>query len=102
VANPDQYQSPTHFYLQRRYLAPLPADAVEQQDQQRLLQDAIQALPPRFRTIVSLRYREELTFREIGQRLHIPENTAKTYFQRARPLLRAALASCWEEQRETE
>jgi RNA polymerase sigma-70 factor (ECF subfamily) len=35
--------------------------------------------------------REELTFVEIGQMLNIPQNTAKTYFQRARPLLRNAL-----------
>ena len=77
--------------------APLPEDAVEQQDLQILLQKTIQALPPHFRPIVSLRYREDLTFREIGHRLNIPENTAKTYFQRARPLLRTALASLWEE-----
>lgn len=77
--------------------APLPEETAEQQDQQRLLLDAIQTLPSHFRSIVSLRYHEDLTFREIGQRLHIPENTAKTYFQRARPLLRTALASLWEE-----
>jgi RNA polymerase sigma-70 factor (ECF subfamily) len=73
--------------------APLPEETVEQQDQQRLLQEAIQALPSHYRSIVFLRYREELTFREIGRRLSISENTAKTYFQRARPLLRTALAS---------
>lgn len=71
--------------------APLPEDCVEMLEQQRLLQAAIQTLPPNFRSIVSLRYREELSFREIGYRLNIPENTAKTYFQRARPLLRTAL-----------
>jgi RNA polymerase sigma-70 factor (ECF subfamily) len=74
-------------------MAPLPEETVEQLDLQHLLQEAIQALPSLYRPIVSLRYREELTFREIGQRLRIPANTAKTYFQRARPLLRAALAS---------
>lgn len=71
----------------------LPEDVVEQQDRQRQLQAAIQTLPRSYRPIVSLRYREELTFREIGRRLRIPENTARTYFQRARPLLRAALVS---------
>jgi RNA polymerase sigma-70 factor (ECF subfamily) len=71
--------------------APFPEEVVEQQEQQRLLQGAIQTLPSKLRAIVSLRYREELTFREIGHRLNIPENTAKTYFQRARPLLRTAL-----------
>jgi RNA polymerase sigma-70 factor (ECF subfamily) len=73
--------------------APFPEEVAERQDKLRLLHEAIQTLPSRFRTIVSLRYREELTFREIGLRLNIPTNTAKTYFQRARPLLRAALAS---------
>ena len=82
--------------------APLPEETVEQMDQQRLLEEAIQALPSHYRSIVFLRYREELTFHEIGQRLRIPKNTAKTYFQRARPLLRAVLASLWEECRETE
>jgi RNA polymerase sigma-70 factor (ECF subfamily) len=72
--------------------APLPEEFAEAHDRQRRLQDAIQGLPPKFRAIVSLRYQEDLTFREIGNRLHIPENTAKTYFQRARPLLRTALA----------
>jgi RNA polymerase sigma-70 factor (ECF subfamily) len=71
--------------------APLPEDYVEAQDLQRRLQAAIQTLPSRFREIVSLRYQEELSFREIGHRLHIPENTARTYYQRARPLLRRAL-----------
>jgi RNA polymerase sigma-70 factor (ECF subfamily) len=70
---------------------PLPEDYVELWDQQHLLQAAIRALPSHFRSIVSLRYQEDLSFREIGSRLNIPENTAKTYFQRARPLLRTAL-----------
>jgi RNA polymerase sigma-70 factor (ECF subfamily) len=71
---------------------PSPEDYVDLWDQQRLLQAAIQTLPSHFRSIVSLRYQEELSFREIGCRLNIPANTAKTYFQRARPLLRKALA----------
>ncbi len=70
---------------------PLPEEAAEQSDMQKRLQQAIQALPSKFRRIVILRYREELTFVEIGQVLNIPQNTAKTYFQRARPLLRNAL-----------
>jgi RNA polymerase sigma-70 factor (ECF subfamily) len=71
---------------------PSPEDYVDLWDQQRLLQAAIQTLPSHFRSIVSHRYQEELSFREIGCRLNIPANTAKTYFQRARPLLRKALA----------
>jgi RNA polymerase sigma factor (sigma-70 family) len=70
---------------------PLPEEVAEQSDMQKGLQQAIQTLPSKFRRIVILRYREELTFVEIGQMLNIPQNTAKTYFQRARPLLRNAL-----------
>jgi RNA polymerase sigma factor (sigma-70 family) len=74
--------------------SPLPEEAAERQDLQSALRSAIDALPVKFRSIVLLRYTEELTFKEIGHRLHMPENTVKTYFQRARPLLRASLNVC--------
>lgn len=72
---------------------PLPEEIAEQHTIHNSLYFAIQALPHRFRSVVLLRYTEDLTFGEIGRRLNMPENTAKTYFQRARPLLRATLAS---------
>ncbi|MBV9615014.1 MAG: sigma-70 family RNA polymerase sigma factor [Ktedonobacteraceae bacterium] len=72
---------------------PLPEEIVERLDLQRDLYQAIEALPSKFRCIVLLRYTSGLTFVEIGEVLHISQNTAKTYFQRARPLLRTALAS---------
>ncbi len=72
---------------------PLPEEIAEHSDLQCTLHQAIQDLPPKFRHIVFLRYTKELTFVEIGQLLHIPENTAKSYFQRARPLLRTALTT---------
>ncbi|EFH90762.1 RNA polymerase sigma factor [Ktedonobacter racemifer] len=72
---------------------PLPDEELERKEMRTALLRAILALSPRFRSIVLLRYQEELTFREIGRILGMPENTAKTYFQRARPLLRAALTS---------
>jgi len=72
---------------------PLPEELAERSDMQRRLFDAIDALPSKFRCIVLLRYTSGLTFLEIGERLNISQNTAKTYFQRARPLLRTALAA---------
>ena len=72
---------------------PLPEEVAERSDLQRSLYQAIEELPSKFRCIVLLRYTSGLTFVEIGEMLHIPQNTAKTYFQRARPLLRMALAS---------
>jgi len=70
---------------------PRPEDVAERNDRQQCWKSAIQALPPKFRGVVLLRYASQLSFSEIGQALGMPEATAKTYFQRAKPLLRAAL-----------
>lgn len=72
---------------------PSPEEIAEQHDLRSILCQAIETLPPKFRSVVSLRYTRDLSFMEIGNILHMPENTAKTYFQRARPLLRQALTS---------
>jgi RNA polymerase sigma factor (sigma-70 family) len=81
---------------------PLPDEMAERSDLQSALRVAIDALPPKFRSVVLLRYTSQLSFSEIGKTLSMPEATAKTYFQRARPLLRAALADHWKpEQNET-
>lgn len=72
-------------------LCPLPDEETEQHDLQRRLCAAISALPPKFRAVVSLRYKADMSYAEIGARLHIPPATAKTYFQRAKPLLRTLL-----------
>jgi RNA polymerase sigma factor (sigma-70 family) len=71
--------------------SPLPEELIEQREVQQDLQRAIQALPARFRSVVLLRYVAQLSFSEVGQRLGIPEATAKTYFYRAKPLLRTLL-----------
>lgn len=72
---------------------PLPETVAERHDLQQILRQAIDALPPKFRSVVLLRYTTQMSFSEIGKTLSMPEATAKTYFQRARPLLRATLAA---------
>jgi RNA polymerase sigma factor (sigma-70 family) len=72
--------------------SPLPEELAEHHDLQECLQQAIETLPPKFRSVVLLRYAGQLSFSEIGQVLAMPEATAKTYFQRAKPLLRTALS----------
>jgi len=72
---------------------PLPEDIMERHDLQDVLQNAIQSLPPKFRDVVTLRYLAQLSFSEIGRTLHMPEATAKTYFHRAKVLLRKTLGS---------
>lgn len=75
---------------------PLPDELAERSDLKEKLHAAIDALPPKFRMVVLLRYTSQLSFSEIGKTLSMPEATAKTYFQRARPLLRNAMAAHWE------
>jgi RNA polymerase sigma factor (sigma-70 family) len=70
---------------------PSPEAVAEQRDLQRSLLRAIGTLPPKFRAVVLLRYARQLSFCDIAQILRMPEATAKTYMQRAKPLLRAAL-----------
>src|SRR5713226_9732905 len=74
-------------------LSPLPEEVVERRDVQDTLLKAIRALPPKFRAVVLLRYASQLSYAEIGRVLHMPEATAKTYFQRVKPLLRNVLAA---------
>jgi RNA polymerase sigma-70 factor (ECF subfamily) len=71
----------------------LPEELMEGQDLQHLLQQAIQSLPPKFRSVVVLRYISQLSFAEIGETLDMPEATAKTYFHRAKMLLRRLLSA---------
>jgi len=71
---------------------PLPEEQAEQQEEQERLCAAIRMLPPRARTIVWLRYTEELSFSDIGCRLQIPTSVVKTAFYRACAKLRASLS----------
>ena len=63
---------------------------------------ALERLGPPADDVVRLKHFEELTFEEIGQRLSISPNTAKTHYYRALERLREALAPLWRvEQEET-
>jgi RNA polymerase sigma factor (sigma-70 family) len=73
--------------------SPLPEELAERHDLQQALNKAIQSLPPKFRAVVLLRYSSQLSFSEIGRALNMPEATAKTYFHRAKVLLRSKILS---------
>lgn len=70
---------------------PLPDEIAERHELQQRILRAIRGLPSRLRPVVFLRYTSQKSFSEIGRMLNIPEATAKTYFNRAKPFLRAAL-----------
>jgi RNA polymerase sigma-70 factor (ECF subfamily) len=54
---------------------------------------ALRQLPPEQRAVVALKLSEDLTFREIGQALGIPKNTAASRYRLALARLRALLES---------
>ena len=70
-----------------------PEEQVELRELRKLLLDAIETLPSRYRAVVLLRYDTQLSYREIGRALRISEATAKTCFYRASKLLRSLLGS---------
>jgi RNA polymerase sigma-70 factor (ECF subfamily) len=72
---------------------PLPDELAERADLQRLLSKAIDALPPAYAEVVSLRYAGERSFAEIAQILDCDEGAARVRFHRAKNLLRQQLRS---------
>jgi RNA polymerase sigma factor (sigma-70 family) len=72
---------------------PLPEEVVEMSERYGSLHQAIAELPPKFHSIVLLHCFRQLNFTEIGQKLHMPASTAKTYYYRSLPHLRKALAA---------
>jgi RNA polymerase sigma-70 factor, ECF subfamily len=55
------------------------------------IQQAVLALPEPFRTVVLLRYMEEMSYEAIAAALDLPLGTVKTYLHRARRRLRMVL-----------
>jgi len=72
---------------------PTPEEVAVHSDLQREIQHAIRELPHNYRSVVLLYYGKQLTFSEIGRVLNISGSAVKTRFNRAKPLLRAALTS---------
>ena len=70
-----------------------PEAILEQQELHAQLLQAMKDLSPTFRAVVHLRCFVERSFSEIGKQLDMPEATAKTYFYRSLPRLRAALGA---------
>lgn len=71
--------------------SPLPETLFERKVTRQLLNDAIETLPLRYKSVVLLRYTTDMSFQEIGQVLQIPENSAKTFYQRSKIILRKYL-----------
>ncbi|MEC5425821.1 RNA polymerase sigma factor SigW [Virgibacillus sp. C22-A2] len=69
----------------------LPGEEVESLELQRYIHKEISGLPPKYRSIIILRYLEEFSLQEISDILDIPLGTVKTRIHRGREALRKKL-----------
>jgi RNA polymerase sigma-70 factor (ECF subfamily) len=69
-----------------------PQEQVFKKERSEILNQVILQLPPKYQTLVELRYFQELSYEEIAKKLDIPLGTVKAQLFRARELLNAALA----------
>ncbi|MCO4852179.1 RNA polymerase sigma factor SigW [Bacillus vallismortis] len=69
----------------------LPEDAVVSLELSNTIQQKILKLPDKYRTVIVLKYIDELSLIEIGEILNIPVGTAKTRIHRGREALRKQL-----------
>src|SRR5690625_4558939 len=66
-------------------------EEVENNELQRYIHTKISELPPKYRSIIILRYLEEFSLKEISEILDIPIGTVKTRIHRGREALRKRL-----------
>jgi len=68
-----------------------PEDTVETLELQETVQKAIQKLPEKYRSVIVLKYIEDLSLQEISEILDLPIGTVKTRIHRGREALRKHL-----------
>jgi len=68
-----------------------PQEQAESADEARRLRVAIDALPEKYRTVITLFHLQNKQYEEIAQVLDLPMGTVKTHLFRAKDLLRKAL-----------
>lgn len=80
-----------HFEISDR--APTPEQHVERQETQKLVGEALAALPPDYRQVLVLRELHQLSYAEISEVTALELGTVKSRINRARLLLRNYLAA---------
>lgn len=71
--------------------APGILDRLEKEELQLQLRQAIEILPPHYRTVIVLRYVDEFSYEEIAEILNLPLNTVRTHLRRAKERLKTSL-----------
>ena len=72
--------------------SPGPETVAERRDEARALRAAIDALPEKYRTVITLYHLQGRQYEEIARVLDVPMGTVKTHLFRAKELLRKVLA----------
>jgi RNA polymerase sigma-70 factor (ECF subfamily) len=72
-----------------------PDEAAEETDVSLRLRAEIESLPVAYRTVLTLYHLQEMTYREIGDIMGLPEGTVKSHLFRARKHLRERLLSIY-------
>ncbi|MFS0576177.1 RNA polymerase sigma factor SigW [Sporosarcina sp. 179-K 3D1 HS] len=82
-----------NLYSQVAAADELPEDQVEKMELQERIQYEIGRLPDKYRSVITLRYIEELPLQEIGDILELPLGTVKTRVHRGREALRKQMGT---------
>jgi RNA polymerase sigma-70 factor, ECF subfamily len=77
-----------------------PSDRIIQKELKRIIDSAIQALPPKYRLVFTLRDVEGLSTEDTAEVLHITPQSVKTRLHRARLFLRSEISTRYKEARE--
>lgn len=73
-------------------------EAIAAEERLEMLNDELQKLPEKFRTVMTLFYVQEQRYEEIAAILDLPMNTVKTHLFRARTLLRKRVMERYDEE----
>ncbi|GAA0500519.1 RNA polymerase sigma factor SigW [Salinibacillus aidingensis] len=79
------------MYSQLSMDEPLPEEKVESMELNDYIQKQILSLPEKYRSVISLRYVDDLSLQEISEALEMPMGTVKTRIHRGREALRKKL-----------
>lgn len=79
------------MYSQLASDSPLPENELESLELQESVQKEILKLPEKYRSVIVLKYIEELSLNEISEILDLPLGTVKTRIHRGREALRQQL-----------
>jgi RNA polymerase sigma-70 factor (ECF subfamily) len=82
--------APSHQIPDRTYR---PDDHIVKDQRRSIIQEAIDALPEKYRRVIELRHQEELSYKEIAEELDRPLGTVKAHLYRARERLNKHLRS---------